>query len=83
MNPEWVGYAAATLTTIAFVPQALKTLKSRDTAGISLGMYAVFTVGVGFWFVYGWMLGSWPMILSNTVTFMLAATILALKLRHG
>lgn len=83
MNPEWVGTVAAILTTIAFVPQALKTLKSRDTAGISLGMYAVFTVGIGFWFAYGLMLGSWPMILSNTVTFVLAATILALKLRHG
>jgi MtN3 and saliva related transmembrane protein len=83
MNGELIGYVAATLTTLAFVPQALKTLKSRDTHSISLGMYTVFTVGVGFWFAYGIALDSWPMILSNAVTFVLSATILGLKLKHG
>ena len=83
MSLEWLGYIAATLTTLAFVPQALKTIRSRDTGGISLGMYVVFTVGIVFWFGYGIVLGSWPMIVSNAITFMLAATILALKLRHG
>jgi MtN3 and saliva related transmembrane protein len=83
MNPELVGYVAATLTTVAFVPQAIKTLKSRDTHSISLGMYAVFTVGIAFWFVYGIALESWPMILSNAITFVLSATILGLKIRHG
>lgn len=83
MNPEWIGFVAAFLTTIAFVPQAIKTIRSRDTSGISLGMYVVFTIGVAGWFCYGLMLGSWPMILSNIVTFVLAATILVLKLRHG
>ena len=83
MNLEWIGYMAATLTTLSFVPQALKTIRSRDTRGISLGMYVVFTIGIVAWFVYGLALGSWPMILANAVTFLLAATILALKLRHG
>ena len=83
MNLEWIGYMAATLTTLSFVPQALKTIRSRDTSGISLGMYVVFTIGIVAWFVYGLVLGSWPMILANAVTFLLAATILALKLRHG
>ncbi len=83
MNLEWIGYLAATLTTLSFLPQALKTIRSRDTSGISLGMYVVFTVGVVAWFVYGVILASWPMILANAVTFLLAATILALKLRHG
>ena len=83
MNLEWIGYMAATLTTLSFVPQALKTIRSRDTRGISLGMYVVFTIGIVAWFVYGLVLGSWPMILANAVTFLLAATILALKLRHG
>ncbi|MDH5823372.1 SemiSWEET transporter [Luteimonas sp. RD2P54] len=83
MSPEWLGYAAAVLTTLAFVPQALKTIRSRDTRGLSLGMYVVFTIGIGFWFAYGVALGSWPMILANLVTFALAATILALKLRYG
>jgi MtN3 and saliva related transmembrane protein len=80
---EWLGYVAATLTTLAFVPQAAKIIRSRDTRGISLGMYVVFTVGVAFWFGYGIVLQSWPMIVSNAITFVLAATILALKLRHG
>lgn len=83
MDLEWLGYLAATLTTLAFVPQAVKTIRSRDTSGISLGMYVVFIVGVGCWFGYGLALGSWPMILANAVTFVLAALILALKLRHG
>lgn len=83
MNMEWLGYVAATLTTLAFVPQALKTIRSKDTRSISLGMYAVFTVGIGFWFGYGIVLGSWPMIVSNVITFALSATILVLKLKHG
>ena len=83
MNGEWLGYVAAALTTVAFVPQAVKTLRTRDTRAISLGMYMVFTVGLCFWLAYGIALGSWPMILSNIVTLALALLILALKLRHG
>lgn len=83
MDLEWTGYVAATLTTTAFLPQAVKTIRSRDTSGISLAMYVVFTIGIGFWLAYGIVLGSWPMILSNLVTFGLSGTILALKLRHG
>jgi MtN3 and saliva related transmembrane protein len=83
VDMEWMGYLAALLTTVAFVPQALKTIRSRDTGGISLAMYVVFTIGIACWFGYGVWLGSWPMILSNIVTFVLAATILGLKLKHG
>ena len=83
MTAEWTGYVAATLTTLAFVPQAIKTIRSRDTRSISLGMYVVFTIGLAFWLMYGIVLHSWPMILSNTVTLGLSSTILALKLRHG
>lgn len=83
MGNEWIGYVAATLTTIAFVPQALRTLKTRDTRGISLSMYIVFTVGIACWFGYGLVLHSWPMIVSNAITFVLSAIILGMKLRHG
>lgn len=83
ISPEWIGYAAALLTTLAFVPQALKTIRSRDTHGISLAMYVVFTLGVGCWLAYGIALESWPMILANIVTLGLAATILSLKLKYG
>ena len=83
MPLEWAGYVAATLTTVAFLPQAIKTIRTRDTHSISLGMYVVFNIGIVFWFAYGIALGSWPMIVSNAITFVLSATILALKLRHG
>ena len=83
MSLEWLGYVAATCTTLSFVPQAVKTIRTRNTSGISLGMYVVFTFGIVCWFGYGIFLGSWPMIASNAVTFVLAATILALKLKHG
>ena len=83
MNLEWTGYVAATLTTLAFVPQAVKTIRSKDASSISLGMYVVFTTGLCFWLAYGIVLGSWPMILSNVITLVLATTILRLKLRYG
>ena len=79
---EWTGYVAATLTTLAFLPQALKTIRSKDTRSISLGMYVVFTIGIGFWLAYGIVLGSMPMILSNIVTLVLSAAILAMKLKY-
>ena len=83
MTLEWMGYVAATCTTLSFVPQAVKTIRSRDTSGLSLGMYVVFTFGVAMWLVYGIALHSIPMILANVVTFLLSATILGLKLKHG
>lgn len=83
MTGEWIGYVAASLTTLSFLPQAIKTLRTRDTKGISLGMYAAFTVGVACWFFYGLVLGSWPMIVSNLVTLGLSSVILGMKLRYG
>jgi MtN3 and saliva related transmembrane protein len=83
MNPDMLGYVAAALTTVAFVPQALKTVRSRDTSGISLRMYVTVTTGVALWLVYGLALSALPIILANSITLPLAATILALKLRYG
>ncbi len=83
MSMEWAGYLAAAMTTLAFVPQAVKTIRTRDTRSISLGMYVVFTAGIAMWLVYGIALNSVPMILANIVTFLLSATILGLKLKHG
>ncbi len=76
-----LGYAAASLTTASFVPQAWLTLRTRDVSGISLGMYSAFTAGVALWLLYGWALGEWPIIVANIITLMLAATILWTKLR--
>lgn len=80
---EWIGFAAAFLTTVSFIPQAIMTIRTKNTSGISRGMYFMFTVGVALWLAYGIYLMSWPMIFANTVTFLLAATILVLKLRYG
>jgi MtN3 and saliva related transmembrane protein len=83
MNFEWFGYTAAFLTSVSFIPQAVMTIRTRNTSGISRGMYLMFTVGVALWLVYGIALESWPMILANTLTLALAGTVLALKLRFG
>ncbi|MGH8370487.1 MAG: SemiSWEET transporter [Gammaproteobacteria bacterium] len=78
-----IGLAAALLTTIAFVPQVIRSWRSRDTRAISLPMYSVFTLGIGLWLVYGLMLHDLPITLANGVTLLLALTVLVLKLRHG
>ncbi|HYJ39875.1 MAG TPA: SemiSWEET transporter [Steroidobacteraceae bacterium] len=83
MNPEWLGFAAAALTSASFIPQAVMTIRSRDTRGISRGMYIIFVIGVALWLAYGIYLDSLPMIIANVVTLGLAGTILALKLRYG
>jgi MtN3 and saliva related transmembrane protein len=80
---QWLGYAAATCTTLSFVPQAVLTLRTRDVSGISGTMYSAFTIGIALWLWYGWRLGEWPIIVANTVTLVLAATILAAKLAAG
>ena len=76
------GYAAATLTTISFVPQALHSWRTRDVAGISLGMYSLFTLGVALWLAYGLWLHSWPMVIANSITLLLACSILGMKIRY-
>ena len=78
---DFIGYCAAALTTLSFVPQAWHTFKTRDVSGISLGMYSVFTLGVALWLVYGLLLGAWPIVLANAITLALAAAILWMKLR--
>lgn len=84
MTPiDWLGYAAAVLTTLSFVPQAWHTFQTRDVRGISLGMYSAFTLGVLLWLVYGVMLGAWPIIVANFITLALASCILVMKIVLG
>jgi len=78
---EIIGYCAAFLTTIAFLPQAIQSWRTRDLSGISVGMYSLFTAGVGLWLIYGLIIEKWPLILANALTFALALSILVLKLR--
>jgi len=77
-----VGYAAAALTTLSFVPQAWSTFRTRNVSGISLSMYSLFTLGVAAWLLYGAMRQDLPVIVANGVTLALAATVLAMKLRY-
>jgi MtN3 and saliva related transmembrane protein len=77
-----IGYLAAALTTFSFVPQALKTFRTRDVRGISLGMYSCFTTGVALWLVYGILMNAWPIVIANAVTISLAISILWMKLRY-
>ena len=70
MQPiDAIGTVAACLTTASFIPQAWQTFRTRDVSGISLGMYSLFTVGIGLWLVYGLLLGAWPIIIANAITF--------------
>lgn len=78
-----VGALAAILTTVAFVPQAWMTWKTRRADGVSLGMYGIFTSGVAMWLLYGVLLGAWPIIIANVFTLTLALFILGMKLRFG
>lgn len=79
---DLIGFAAALLTTAAFVPQAAKSWTTRDLSGISLSMYGLFTLGVALWLCYGVLLGSWPIIIANAITLALAGVVLILKLIH-
>jgi MtN3 and saliva related transmembrane protein len=81
-STEFIGYLAAVLTTISFVPQAWHTFRTRDVSGISLGMYSVFACGVALWLAYGLLLAAWPIVAANGVTLALALAILAMKLRY-
>lgn len=75
-----LGYAAAILTTTAFIPQAWKSWRSRDLSGVSLPMYALFTLGVTLWLCYGVAIDSLPVIAANCITLLLASIVLVLKI---
>jgi len=80
---NWAGSAAAVLTSIAFIPQVWKILRTKHTADISLGMYILFTIGVALWLVYGILIESGPVIAANSFTLALASTVLAMKIKYG
>ena len=81
LSTEWIGYFAASLTTLSFVPQVWQTWKTRHTKDISLRMYLLFTCGVALWLVYGLLVDALPVVLSNLVTLVLASAVLVMKLR--
>ncbi len=79
----WVSALAATLTTAAFVPQALHIIRYKETKAISLMMYVAFAAGVALWMLFGFLIGNWPIMISNAITLCLALAIVVMKLRFG
>lgn len=78
-----IGYLAACLTTISFLPQAIKTIRSRCTRGISVAMYALFTIGVFFWCLYGILVKDCILISANIITFIFALPILVISIKNS
>jgi len=79
----YIGMVAAVLTTTAFLPQVIKSFRSRHTKDISLLMYGAFSIGVFLWIVYGIIIGEAPVIMANSLTLLLAAVIIRLKIKFG
>ena len=77
-----IGLAAATCTTISFLPQSIQVIKTKRTKDLSLAMYLTFTVGIFLWLVYGIMIADLPVIIANTITLLFATTILVMKLKY-
>lgn len=77
-----LGLVAATCTTFSFLPQALKTIQTKQTKDLSLGMYIVLTTGVILWFVYGIFIKDLPIILANGISLIFTATILFLIIKY-
>ena len=80
---EILGFVAAVLTTLCWLPQALKTIRTKDTKSLSLLTQSAFTCGVALWLIYGIAIGNPPIIFANSITLVLVTTILAMKLRYG
>lgn len=80
---DLVGATGAVLTTLCWLPQALKLIREKETRALSLPATVAFSLGVVLWLVYGLAIGDWPLIGSNAVTLALMAPILAMKLRYG
>jgi len=78
---EIVGLLAGSCTTIAFLPQVLQVWRSRSAKDISLGMYAIFCVGVSLWFLYGFLIQKPAIMITNGCTLVLATSVLIMKLR--
>jgi MtN3 and saliva related transmembrane protein len=78
-----IGLIAAVFTTAAFIPQAVKTIRTRQTKDLSLTMYLTLIMGILLWLAYGLSKGDVPIILANGITLVFAAIIVFFKIKHG
>lgn len=83
LEVELLGGAAASLTTLCWLPQTLRAIRHRDVKSLSLFTFGAFSLGVFLWLIYGIYIGSWPVILANAFTLVLNLAIVVQKLRHG
>ena len=80
---HWLGAAGAVLTTICWLPQAVRVVRTKDTHAISLWTNLIFATGILLWLIYGIAIGNWPLIAANAISMMFTLVISAMKLRHG
>jgi MtN3 and saliva related transmembrane protein len=80
---DWIGLLAGTLTTIAFVPQAVKIWVTKSADDVSYLMFGIFSLGIVLWLAYGIALGAMPIIVANVVTLVLSVLVIALKVRYS
>jgi MtN3 and saliva related transmembrane protein len=78
-----IGYVAGTCTTLAFLPQVIRTWTTRSTEDISLGMFSLMVFGIALWLFYGVVTDDWPLIIADGFSLFLAAMILLMKVRFG
>jgi len=83
VDANTLGFFAAFCTTFAFIPQVLLVYRQRHADGVSTGMYLIFSFGVFLWLCYGLQLQSWPVIIANGITLLLALSVLAMKWHFG
>lgn len=77
-----IGFIAAFLTSVSFIPQAIQVIKTKDTSGISLMMYSMFVLGVALWTIHGFIINDLAVIIANIVTFIFAFIVLAYKIKY-
>lgn len=77
-----IGLTAGFCTTVAFLPQAIKTWKTKSAKDLSLGMYSIFCTGIILWLIYGFLINDLPVILTNLASMVLATSILYFKLSY-
>ncbi len=76
---EYIGFAAAVCSTIAFLPQVIKTYRTRSAKDLSLGTFSILASGLLLWLIYGWLMQDMPIILANFLTLILALSLLVMK----
>ncbi len=83
MNLETIlGYTAAVLTTLSFLPQATRIYRTKNTDAISFWMYSIFSAGVFLWLIYGVLIQAWPVVIANAITLLLSLWILWMKINE-